>query len=60
MDAAGPQPIGVYINKRRHRTIEDKMSCRTVYTLCTEEERIPGMSWVVRCWYQDAVNEPEK
>ena len=58
MDSAGLQPIGVYI-KRWQTTITERVSCRPVYALCTEVERMTGTSWIVRCWDQGVVNDPE-
>ena len=56
MDSTGIHPIGVYI-KRRKKAISEWVACRPVYALCTEAERMPGMSRVVCWWDQDAVNE---
>ena len=58
MDSVGVHPIGVYI-KRQQTTITERVDCQPVYALCTEAERMPGMSRVVHWWYQDTVNEPE-
>ena len=59
MDAAGLHPIREYI-RRRHATISEKATCRTIYELCVELERMPGTSRMVRWWDQDVVNEPEE
>ena len=58
-ESTGLHPIGVYI-KRRQTTIEERMACRTFYELCTEAERMPGTSRMVRWWDQDTVNKPEE
>ena len=47
MEAAGIHPIGAYI-RRRHATISERVACRHIYELCTEAERIPGTSRMVR------------
>ena len=59
MDAAGIHPIRVFI-KRRQTIIVERVSCRPIYELCTEAERMPGTIRMVRRWNQDAVNEPEE
>ena len=59
MEATGLHSIRVYIN-RRQITISERVACLPVYALCTEAERMPGMSRLVRWWDQDAVNEPEE
>ena len=59
MDSVVLQPIRLCIN-RRQKTIAEKVAFRTVYELCAEAERMPGMSHMVRWWDQDAVNEPEE
>ena len=59
MDAVGIHHIRVYI-KRRQTTIAERVACRPIYALCTEVERIPGTTRVVRCWDQGAVNELEE
>ena len=56
MDSAGLHHIGVYI-KRRQTTVAERVACRSVYALCTEVEIMPMTIRMVRCWYQDAVNE---
>ena len=59
MEALGIHPIGEYIMRQR-ATIVEEVACRPIYELCTEAERMPGTSWMVRWWDQDAVNEPEE
>ena len=59
MDSVGIYPIRVYI-KRQKTTIEERVACRPVYAPCTEAERMPGKSRMVRWWDPDAVNEPEE
>ena len=56
MEAAGIYPIGVY-NNRRQMNIAEGVACRLIYALCTEAERMPRTSRLVRWWDQDAVNE---
>ena len=58
MEAAGIQPIGVYI-RRRQVNIEERVAFRPIYELCIEDEQIPGTSRLVRWWDQDTVNKPE-
>ena len=55
----GLHPIKVYI-KRRQKTIVERVACSPVYALCTEGERMPGMTRMVLWWDQDGVNEPEE
>ena len=59
MEDTGIHPVGVYI-KRRQTNISERVACRPVYALCTEAERMPGTSRMVRWWDQDAVNKPEE
>ena len=59
MEAAGIHPIGVYI-RRRQATISESVACHFIYELCTVAEQMPGTIWLVRWWYQYAVNEPEE
>ena len=59
MYSAGIHPIGVYTNSRQ-TNISDRVSFRTIYALCMEEDNMLGMIRMVRWWYQDAINEPEK
>ena len=56
MEVVGIHPIEVYM-KRRYTTKDERVACLHVYALCTEEERILGMIWLVQWWYQDTVNE---
>ena len=57
MDSTRLHPIGVYI-KRWQTTIAEKLACRPVYALCTEEERMLRTIRMVRWWDQDAVKVP--
>ena len=59
MESSELQPIGEYI-KRRHVTISERVAYHLIYELCTEAEKIPRTSQMVRWWEQDAVNEPEE
>ena len=59
MEYAGLHPIGVYIS-RWQATIEERVALHHIYELCKEAERMLGMSRLVKCWDQDAVNEPEE
>ena len=59
MEAAGLHPTGVYIG-RRQRTIAERVTYRPIYEICTEVERMPGTSRMVRWWDQDAINETEE
>ena len=52
---AGLHPIGLYI-RRRQATISERVTCRLIYELCTEADWMPGTSWMVRWWDQNAVN----
>ena len=47
MDSAGIHPIGLYI-KRRQTIIAQRVDCRPVYELCTEVDRMPVTSRMVR------------
>ena len=58
-EATGIHPIWVYI-RRQQATIVEKVDCLPNYELCTEADRIPGASRMVRWWDQNAVNEPEE
>ena len=55
MDAAGLHPIRVYI-KRGQKTIADRVACLAIYSICTEEDWMPGKIHMVSRWDQDAVN----
>ena len=46
MEAAGIQPIGVYI-RRQQAIIVVMLAFQLLYKLCTEAERILGTSWLV-------------
>ena len=59
MEAAGIQPIGVYI-KRWHTIIAERVACFLVYAPCMEAERMPGTIRLVQYWDQDGVNKPEE
>ena len=59
METAGIHPFGVYI-RRRQATIAERVTCRPIYELCTEAERMPGTIRLVRWWDTDAVKEPEE
>ena len=56
MEAVGIHPILFYI-RRRQMTIADRAACRSVYTLCTESERMTGAIRMVRWLDKDVVNE---
>ena len=56
LETAGLHPIREYI-RRRNANIAEKVSCRPIYDLCAKAERMPGMIHMMRCWYQDVVNE---
>ena len=58
MESAGIHLIRLYI-RRRQETIAERVACCPIYEPFMEAERIPGTSWLVRWWDQDAVNEPE-
>ena len=45
-EAEGIHLIGVYIS-RRQATIAERVSCRPIYELCMEAERISGTGWMV-------------
>ena len=55
MEAVEINPIGVYII-RSQATISEMVASRPMYELCTEVERMPGMSRLVQWWDQDALN----
>ena len=59
MEAKRPHSIWVYI-RRQQVTIAERVACRTIYELCTEEKRMLGTSRMVQWWDQDAVNEPKE
>ena len=55
MESVGVHPIGV-CTRRRQVTILERVACRSIYEMCTEADRIPGMIWLVQWWDQDTVN----
>ena len=59
MDATRLHLRRVYI-KRQQNNITERVACCPAYALCTEVERMPGTSQMVRWWDQDAVNKPEE
>ena len=59
MEGAGLHPIRGYI-RIQQANIAERVACGPIYELCTEAERMLGMSRTVRLWDQDAVNEPEE
>ena len=59
MEAVGIHPIGVYIMIQQS-IIAERVDCRPIYELCMDAEKMPGMSWSVQWWYQDALNESEE
>ena len=40
-------------------TITVQVACNPIYELCTEVERMPGYSWMMRWWNQDVGREEE-
>ena len=59
MDTSGLHHIGMYI-RRRQEIIAERVACRPIYDMCTEEEQMPGTSRLVRWLDQDALNESEE
>ena len=59
LEAVGIYPIMEYI-RRRQATITEKVSCRLIYEICFDVERMPGTIWMMRWWDQYVVNEPEE
>ena len=59
IEAAGLHPIQEFI-QRRQVTILEQVVCCPIYELCIELDRRPGMSRMMRWWYQDVVNESEE
>ena len=56
----GIHPIWEYI-RRRKATIADMVDCCPVYMRSAMRgERMTETIWMVQCWEQDAVNEPEE
>ena len=58
------ETIGLHLSRvcirRQHTTIAEGVVCCPINEMCTEAERMPGTSRMVRWWDQDAVNKPEE
>ena len=52
-------PIQEYIWIQQ-ATIAEQVACRIIYDMCTEAEKRPGMSQIMRWWDQYVVNESEE
>ena len=42
------------------KTTSERVACHPIYALCEVAERMPGTSWLVQWWDQDALNKPEE
>ena len=58
LENAGLCPIKEYIQQIQD-TVAAQVACRSIYYLCTGEERIPGTSRFMKWWEQDVGWEVE-
>ena len=56
LKTSGLWTIKEYIH-RRQATILAHLDCRTIYEMCTGEERMTGDTMFLRWWYQEVVQE---